>query len=204
MELGRARDAKLPILAANYSGGDHCREVDPLADPAAIGDAAPGPAGLRRLSGAGDADRCAAATAAHADPRTPTDGRARPPRRPRGPSPLPRSPRHRQRRSPLRDRRLVKRGREPRRRERARHSPAPRQSWSGGSAGDDRHGDRRPTTADNYTWWKVDTAGSWAAGCAAGPENDPWLIPCSQRNRPANRWHGSWSIAPSSWATASR
>ncbi len=41
-----------------------------------------------------------------------------------------------------------------------------------------------PTTADSYTWWKV-SADKLSGWVAAGPENDPWLIPYSAGETPA-------------------
>ncbi len=47
-----------------------------------------------------------------------------------------------------------------------------------------------PTTADNYTWWKAsaDTLSGWVA---AGPENDPWLIPYNASEEPASQPAGT-------------
>lgn len=36
-----------------------------------------------------------------------------------------------------------------------------------------------PAQADNYTWWKVDNGAGLVGWAAAGPENDPWLIPAA-------------------------
>ncbi len=41
-----------------------------------------------------------------------------------------------------------------------------------------------PTTADSYTWWKV-SADKLSGWVAAGPENDPWLIPYNASETPA-------------------
>lgn len=34
-----------------------------------------------------------------------------------------------------------------------------------------------PTQADNYAWWKVDNGAGLVGWAAAGPANDPWLVP---------------------------
>ncbi len=41
-----------------------------------------------------------------------------------------------------------------------------------------------PTTADGYTWWKV-TAAALSGWVAAGPADDPWLIPTTAIEAPA-------------------
>ncbi len=41
-----------------------------------------------------------------------------------------------------------------------------------------------PTQADNYTWWQVDNGAGMVGWVAAGPANDPWLVP-DTRSGPA-------------------
>lgn len=42
-----------------------------------------------------------------------------------------------------------------------------------------------PTQADNYTWWKVDNGAGVVGWVAAGPDNDPWLVPAAVDGAPA-------------------
>jgi len=36
-----------------------------------------------------------------------------------------------------------------------------------------------PVQADNYAWWKVDNSAGLIGWVAAGPANDPWLVPAA-------------------------
>lgn len=36
-----------------------------------------------------------------------------------------------------------------------------------------------PTQAENYAWWKVDNGAGLVGWVAAGPANDPWLVPAT-------------------------
>lgn len=47
-----------------------------------------------------------------------------------------------------------------------------------------------PSTADSYSWWKV-SAGDLSGWVAAGPQNDPWLIPYTTNEQPANQPTGA-------------
>ncbi len=42
-----------------------------------------------------------------------------------------------------------------------------------------------PTQADNYAWWKIDNGAGLVGWVAAGPQNDPWLIPAAPAAEPA-------------------
>ena len=39
-----------------------------------------------------------------------------------------------------------------------------------------------PVQADNYAWWKIDNGAGVTGWVAAGPANDPWLVPAKQAN----------------------
>lgn len=39
-----------------------------------------------------------------------------------------------------------------------------------------------PVQADNYAWWKIDNGAGLTGWVAAGPANDPWLVPAKQAN----------------------
>lgn len=41
-----------------------------------------------------------------------------------------------------------------------------------------------PSQADNYVWWKVDNGAGLTGWVAAGPENDPWLVPAAAAAEP--------------------
>jgi pilus assembly protein CpaE len=52
-----------------------------------------------------------------------------------------------------------------------------------------------PAQADNYTWWQVDNGAGQVGWVAAGPAEDPWLVPY-QEGRPAVRSKPSPSPVP--------